>query len=240
MPVISPNAAKVAKATNNGNVSKHSKKAGRPVVQRDPATYFPKVKTYQQLLRTAGTGWDETRGEEHIISISLALRVLLVDGLVDKVQALKRLLFVDTAFYPPAGGGEFIGGGLTVSMLGSDESKVAALCEVGDTDQIEYPVRLFPRWWDKDEAVRHGSDAFTRRFLVYEAANTDGVHIDPELDADYDRIMGAVPNMSFGTPAGEQLPVTGVAAASLRQIAWEVDRSLTANLALHDIAGPPE
>lgn len=217
-------------------MSKQSKKAGRSVVQRDPATYFPKVKTYQQLLRTAGAGWDQTRGEEHIVSISLALRVLLLDGLVDRVQALKRMLFVDTAQHPPPGA-HMIGGGLTVSRIGDNESKIIAICEIPGIDEhVENPVLPFPRWWDKDEAVRHGSDAYTRRFLVYEAANTDGVHVDPELDADYDRIMGAVPNMTFGNAAGEQWPVTGVAAASLRQIAWEVDRSLTANLALHNVA----
>lgn len=30
--------------------------------------------TYKQVLRTARTGWDETPGEEHILSICLALR----------------------------------------------------------------------------------------------------------------------------------------------------------------------
>jgi hypothetical protein len=29
--------------------------------------------TYKQVLRTAGTGWNETHGEEHILSICLAL-----------------------------------------------------------------------------------------------------------------------------------------------------------------------
>jgi hypothetical protein len=63
-------------------------------------------------------------------------------------------------------------------------------------------------------------------------ANTDGVHIDTELDEDYDALIRD--NHGF-TVNG--ITVTGnVASAAVRQIAWETQHAL--HRALPDLCGP--
>lgn len=59
----------------------------RPHTPRSPAEYGPLVKNYHALLRTSGSLWDLGHGEQ-TISLVAALRVLLVDRLLDKVVRL--------------------------------------------------------------------------------------------------------------------------------------------------------
>lgn len=79
-------------------------------------------------------------------------------------------------------------------------------------------------WWDRDLAVRHGTSGWTRRFLVYEMANTDAVHVDSR-DDDNVTLSGPLETVVLSGLDGER-PADGFAAASLRQIAWEVEKTL--------------
>jgi len=61
--------------------------------------------------------------------------------------------------------------------------------------------------------------------LVCEMANTDGMHIDPELDEGYAVLNGPLPRLVITDVDGER-SADGFAEASLRQVAREVERTL--------------
>lgn len=153
-----------------------------------------------------------------------ALRVLLIDRLLDKVVRMDHMRFFDTSL--PAIPGASFASGLTVAAVGGTRgSGIRPLCQTEASGPL-HPTRRFAEWWDRDTVVRHGSSQWTRKFLVYEMANTDSMHIDSELDADYNVLSGPVPNLTFGTADGSQVPADGTAEASVRQIAWEVAHTL--------------
>ncbi|ANA85428.1 hypothetical protein BOWSER_33 [Gordonia phage Bowser] len=186
------------------------------------------MQQHLRLLKSAGEQWD-LGNQEHVIGMVTALRVLLVDRLLDKVIKLKSARMVDSAIYPPPGSGpNFSGGGLTVISISEDSAGVTPICNTGPVIvEGGYPTSNFHDWWERDLAVRHGTSAWTRKFLVYEMANTDAIHYDDELDQDYRTVAGPVPGWKFQTASGEPLPSDGVAEASLRQIAWEVAESFS-------------
>ncbi|MFT7025011.1 MAG: hypothetical protein ACJA07_004133 [Rhodococcus sp. (in: high G+C Gram-positive bacteria)] len=114
-------------------MSKRSKRAGDPVTPRDPASYGMAVRRYHSVLRSSGEMWVQGN-EEQIVALLTALRVLLVDRLLDRVVVrLDRTRFVDSAEYPepPTPGAAVAGGvgfGLTEIQFTHDGPRGAPHC----------------------------------------------------------------------------------------------------------------
>jgi hypothetical protein len=174
--------------------------------------------------------------------IAVAMRALFVPDragfapLLDRVRAVKRMLFVDSV--PRIGGAplpnDVVGGGLTMLAIGTGPRSVQPICWL-PTDNVPISYAPFARWWEKDLAVKHGGAGYTRSFLVYEMANTDAVHTDEHLDASYESLKGAISGITVTFGGGPQVPVGGVAEASMRQIAWEVAHTLETDQRLSEL-----
>lgn len=170
------------------------------------------------------------------------LRVLLVDRLIDRAVSLKRMLFFDSELRHPGDRGDNVVGrigvgGLTVIEMGSEFTRIVPRCLVPNDDP-EPTFMRFQTWWHTARPIKWSRYSYSREFVVYETANTDAVHVSDTLDADYARLSGPLPGVTFTAADGTELDTRGVVAAAIRQIAWEVDRSLTVALASRKLVGP--
>lgn len=96
-------------------------------------------------------------------------------------------------------------------------------------DGPPYPPRpiSFDNWWN-EAVIRLSDDSrLTRGELVLMMTNQDGgAHVDPEIDALYHRVAKAN-GLGFGWISGERSgDVIGGAAATVRQIAFELEKSI--------------
>lgn len=226
-------------------VSKKTRRDGRPQVTRDPATYLQTLQQSRKMMLDAATRWDMDREPNDVVIMAGALRLMLNDGLIDRVVRIKQtanvrrgIEFCDTATpafeLPPGAQGAMVGvGGLTIMMLGPPgaQSGLIPLCQAPSPGPMEIRWSAFEPWWKKATPVRKNDLAVTREFVVCEAANTDGIHIDELLDADYHELTTAIQGLTIQPSGGSPNPVDGIAAASIRQIAWEVEHTLVVALA---------
>jgi hypothetical protein len=82
----------------------------------------------------------------------------------------------------------------------------------------------FDAWWDKIVVVDLKRHVFRRRDLVLTLADTDGgAHVDPDIPEKYYLLTRG---NSLGWTNGHNVPVLGIALASVRQIAHEVLKTL--------------
>ena len=86
----------------------------------------------------------------------------------------------------------------------------------------------FDEWWNADVLRDMGGRNFTRAELVTVLANTDGgAPDDPALDEVYDRLSRRnSTGWAIKLERGPTVPLLGPALASVRQLAYEVERSL--------------
>jgi hypothetical protein len=86
----------------------------------------------------------------------------------------------------------------------------------------------FEEWWDADVLRDMGGRNFTRGELVTVLASTDGgAPDDPRLDEVYDRLSRRnSTGWAIKLERGPTVPLLGPALASVRQVAYEVERSL--------------
>lgn len=98
---------------------------------------------------------------------------------------------------------------------------------VGDrTEQLQ-----FPRWWDQIVLADGSRFQVSRKSLVFSLRNQDGgAHVDPTLrDVAYVRFAKVNPYTPriISTAFGAR-PFTGIAEASMRHVAWELQQALDA------------
>jgi hypothetical protein len=123
--------------------------------------------------------------------------------------------------------------------IGSGRARLVA--PLGEPIDWSMPVHDFDAWW----SVRCGNDArgnvFSRRDLVLDVANLDGAHAAPKLNEKYVALtrggslgVGAITDgISFSMNAPEppdNAPEGNPALVGVRQVAWEVDRTLSSQL----------
>jgi hypothetical protein len=86
----------------------------------------------------------------------------------------------------------------------------------------------FDEWWNADVLRDMGGRNFTRAELVTVLANTDGgTPDDPALDEVYARLSRRnSTGWAIKLERGPTVPLLGPALASVRQLAYEVERSL--------------
>lgn len=94
----------------------------------------------------------------------------------------------------------------------------------------EEPRRLqFHEWWSDDIKFRDGAFRLTRKSLVFSLRNQEGgAHLDPVLsDPNYLRFAREQLTTPFVVAPGRQpTPILGAELASMRQIAWELLKTL--------------
>ncbi|ORX18480.1 hypothetical protein AWC31_14350 [Mycolicibacterium wolinskyi] len=186
-----------------------------------------------RLLSKAASEYD-AGDDDQVVIMAAILRVLLADRLIDRVTPLDQLAFTDTCDRLPADAVAGYGYGITRIKIfaGLQSGAIVAPLDGGYRDK-QPPLAPFSEWWSKDAAIFPTNRQFrTREFVVYEMANTDGIHVDPDLDADYDALTRD--NHGFQING---VTVTGnLASASVRQIVWETQHTL--HRALPSLCGP--
>lgn len=191
-------------------------------------------------MNAAAGRWDATRDPDEVLVMVSALRTILVDGLLDQVVSVKRrMLFADTAISEnpaPEGARRYGSGGLARIVMSKDETAVLPLCHSPDR-----PIRWVRHrdWWSTGQPVKKDGLSVSREFLIYELANTDGLHLDSHLDAEFVALNQPFSNMTLRHPDGSESTLDGAVAASVRQIAWETDHSITVALATLALSPDP-
>lgn len=219
-----------------GSMSLKSRKDGSPSVSREPSQYREALARRFRLLSTACAAFD-AGDDDHVVDIAAYLRLLLQDRLIDKVTPLGAIEFADTAQHLEEEDAERgYGFGVTRIMVyedGRDGGRIVAPLGGAFPEGAEPPRLPFARWWSSDFAVYPTKGPFlTRQYVVYEMANTDGIHVDDLLDEDYDALIQDTHGFQYNGHS-----ITGnVATAAVRQIAWETQHTL--HRVLPDLCGP--
>ncbi|UGT98462.1 hypothetical protein KN246_10300 [Mycobacterium intracellulare] len=205
-------------------MSHQSRRAGSPSVQRDAAEFEEAVAKRFRLLSKAAAAYD-AHDDDQIVVIAGILRGLLADRLIDKVTPLEQLRFSDTAERPEDGVHGPYGYGLTRIMVYVGWQRGGRIvAPLGGAYKGGPPPSVpFNDWWSRDKVIYPTNrQPLTREYVVYEMANTDGIHIDDELDEHYE----ALTRDNHGFKINGK-PVTGnLASATVRQIAWETQHTL--------------
>jgi hypothetical protein len=180
------------------------------------------------LLSKVGAEFD-AGDEDQAVILAGILRLLLSDGFINRVISMKKLRFTDTAHHPQEQGA--IGGhgfGITRILAANDwlngEPRGGRIvAPLGETDPETYSTVVFRDWWSRDFAIYPTNrPALTRKYVVHEMANTDGIHIDSRLDGDYE----ALTRDNHGFQVNGALVTGNLASAAVRQIAWETQHTL--------------
>ena len=197
------------------------------------------------FLRASAAAYDS--GEEaEAKRLAVQLRVLL-DGqgswpsLLTQLGVLHTLQFVNTAVpLPPNETKDLPDGSRTItSTIGSSltrwqwtvgDDKWTRAAPLGDPSRRQPPLG-FDDWWAGGQVSFGGVERLSRREIVRQVANADGgAHVDPGLRADYYAVSraGALGRSLDGN--GQALPADNAVLAMVRQIAYEVDETLAAQL----------
>jgi hypothetical protein len=141
---------------------------------------------------------------------------------------LKAILFCETAYdYDPRK--YFLSfHGLVMMKVNSSGGEYVPRCAVPPKPRGE-PLKFvtFDQWWNKVVVVDATKTEFTRRRLVLVMTDQEGgAHVDPKLDAAYadlNRHNTMALSYRFNEREGD---FSGIQLASVRQIAYEILRSL--------------
>jgi hypothetical protein len=222
-------------------MSHQSRREGRPSVKRDADQIRAAIARHFRLLSKSAQAYDEGDNDQ-VVAMAGLLRGLLQDRLIDHVTSLDQLQFADTADRLPDGAITGYGYGITRVLLvdlgeeheGEHRIIGRIVAPLGGAYKEEpVPTAPFSTWWTEDQVVYPTSLEFlTRKYVVYEMANTDALHIDTEMDADYDALTRDTHGLEVNGS-----PITGdLASAAVRQITWETQ--YTMHHAMPDICGP--
>lgn len=190
-----------------------------------------------RMLSAAADRWDETRSADETICMSMVLRNLLGQSKGDQLlhryasSTDREVRFCDSAVPGWAdalasGDSPIRGvGGLSVLSLDPTLPAIAPLCQAVDLTPERVQWVRFKDWWQIQTPVVLNSQRNSRRFLINEIANTDGVHVDTHLDPDYVRLVEGLDGFARSI-GGDHLELArDVVGPNVRQIAWEVEQT---------------
>lgn len=165
--------------------------------------------------------------------LAVSLRVLLHDTSMSKSLlgqlGRKNILFLDTC-YPFNKRNLVTFSGLV--MICTNNTGAHYVPHLDNPPPAIVPKKIeFEDWWNATIIVDNQQNTLSRKTLVLAVANKDGgAHVDPNLDEVYARLsrdnsMG----MNFINQSGNQ-PISGVELASIRQITYEVIKTIDSPL----------
>jgi hypothetical protein len=206
-------------------------------VGRNPDEFLRALRDQRELLRNAAARYD-AGSEAEAKNLAVRLRVLLHDGkgrgasLLGQLGVKDRLPYLDTALaeHPPEA--PMLHGGLCMirANLGPNATSryVAPLDRLSEDRQ--HPPQAFVDWWLYEVVTDDSSRPISRADFVLWLANQDGgAHIDASLDAEYAGLSRRGVS-SFQPIAGDDPRLKDLAAPSVRQIAYEFERTLDEQL----------
>lgn len=163
--------------------------------------------------------------------IASSIRFLLHD--TDKSTSLLKHLNVKTKFYyfnTAIPNSKFGLTGIRTTSENGGRTEYYAPLENLSEKRKERPWVIFNSWWEDMIVLSDGERNFSRKKLVLTLANKDGgVHIDRKLPPDYYALTrNNTLNVFHVDKENKENNVIGIELASLRQIAFELVKSLEA------------
>lgn len=117
--------------------------------------------------------------------------------------------------------------GLVGFSLGPNGPKYWAPLGDGPPHRYSRAPCNFNAWWNEIVIVDTKGNRFTRCELVLSLANKDGgAHVDPQLDSKYADLTRGNSLGYVGVVSGEESPLSDIELHSVREIAYELLRSL--------------
>jgi hypothetical protein len=206
-----------------------------PRVPRKYPNLIRALKDQRELLRNAAERYD-AGSEVEAKNIAVRLRVLLHDtrrshSLLAQLDVKERLPYVDTSKVemPDV---ISLGAGLCMvrAELGENGySRYVPTLEIADPERT-HPPQAFVDWWSESIVTSNSGEPVCRRDFVLWLANEDGgAHVDPSLHGEYADLSTAGLT-TFRPDLGEDPKFKDLVAPSVRQIAFELEKTLDTNL----------
>ena len=193
-----------------------------------------------RFLRRSAAHFD-AGDESEAKRLATHIRILAHDtrasrSLLGQLGLKHQLGFVDTTIrhevLPPGytslpPGTIVIHSGIVLTQMGAGGVTFKAPLAELAPERIGPPVS-FEEWWEPEILTDTLGNEFSRRKLVLALANQDGgAHVDPRLAADYAALSRQNSLGREGTDEhGVLRPLDNIAVASVRQVAFELDRTL--------------
>lgn len=203
-------------------------------VPRDESEYVGALRNQVELLRNAAKSFDEGSLAE-AQNLATRIRVLVHDGrgrgqsLLSQVGVKERLPYLDTALAEDPPGVIGVGGGLcSISANLGPEASSRYKAPLGRPwPERQHPPSAFVDWWEDEVLADDRGNSFSRRAFVLAVANQDGgAHFDATLDAAYAALTRDRSLTSFQPGPGGDESFKNIAPPSIRQIAYELERTL--------------
>ncbi|MGI8550325.1 MAG: hypothetical protein ACR2PL_05915, partial [Dehalococcoidia bacterium] len=191
-------------------------------------------------LRRSSEVFDQG-AEDEACGLAVVLRVLLHDrgtsskSLLGQLGIKDHLRFADTALHVREQN-LLSAHGLTVGRIVAADGAIteaAFVAPLGQLDDTRIHVdQPFDRWWTTNVIKDQWGNVFSRKKLTLLTADKDGgAHVDPDLPADYYTLSrGNSMGMTVVSQGEERDFDNAVAYPSIRQIVYEVERTLVKNL----------
>jgi hypothetical protein len=193
-----------------------------------------------ELLRRACVGFDEGSDVE-ALNIAVRLRVLLHDtksskSLLGQLQIKDRLPYVDTLRAEMPEPVIVIGSGLCIieGTVGPGASGSRYKAPLSDEDPYrQHPPQAFVDWWREHVLTSNSGKSVSRAdFVLWLANEAGGAHVDPSHDPAH---------LEFSSGGFDGLQVVSdneidhnLLFPTVRQIAYELETSLTNSVAFQD------
>jgi hypothetical protein len=190
----------------------------------------------RELLRNAAERYDGG-SEAEAKNIAVRLRVLLHDtknshSLLTQLGVKERLPFLDTTNVEMPLGIPHFDAGLCMihAQLGDDGySRYAPAMQNMDPER-SHPPQAFVDWWSASVVIANSGEPVCRREFVLWLANEDGgAHVDSSLQGAYAE-LSKTGLVTFRPELGDDPKFKDLVSPSVRQIAYEVERTLDDSL----------
>jgi len=200
-------------------------------MRQSPEDLVEHLRDQVVFLRVSGAAFDEGV-EAEAKRLAVTIRVLVHDtgsshSLLKQLGVKDQLRFVNTQPGDPEGVP-----GLARAVWNGDVWRWAAPL----ADWMRGKPLAFSAWWETAVIVDRKTSVFDRRGLVLPLAHKEGgAHVDPDLDEAYAALsrlnsLGWHMRQDPTAGPGEMQPARSPVPANVRQIAWEVQKTIEEQL----------
>jgi len=192
------------------------------------------------FLRSSAAAFDDGfEGEAKRLAVTL--RLLVHDtkhshSLLDQLGVKNALRYVDTAEHINSANLMATMGLVHLQMTAGVGGRYVAPLDNLAPPRVRAPVHFDP-WWTREVTKEQTGELWSRHKYVLTLANKEGgAHVNRNLDDDYERLARTVRfGWTYAQPGRDPNPFQGdPVAASVRQVAHEMIRTLDANPGIFD------
>jgi hypothetical protein len=199
-----------------------------------------------EFLRASAAAFDGGQ-EAEAKRMATTIRLLVHNtkrsaGLLKQLGVQHQILFPDTAHRPPPPGVRIFHSGLAIIQMNNEEARFKPRL-ADDHQDGGYSPQSFRIWWNRPILQDLLGEWFTRKEIVLFMANQDGgAHVDPEIKPRW-HALTRLNSLGWGwrredegsaiaIPAGpDHEPMGNPLPANIRQIAYEVEQTISEQLA---------